>query len=90
MAITSLVRLRFLRWASRINFNKFRRKKKDKNFFPLFLGLSDLVLIQIHRETMKEYRTELKKLAEKLMEIMEESIGLPKRTEERLLVKKEK
>ncbi|XP_027090814.1 1-aminocyclopropane-1-carboxylate oxidase 5-like [Coffea arabica] len=30
------------------------------------------------KETMKEYRTELKKLAEKLMEIMDENLGLPK------------
>ena len=32
----------------------------------------------IHRETMEEYRAELKKLAENLMEIMDENLGLPK------------
>lgn len=30
------------------------------------------------KETMAEYRTELKKLAEKMMEIMDENLGLPK------------
>lgn len=30
------------------------------------------------RETMAEYRSELKKLAEKIMEVMDENLGLPK------------
>ncbi|KAL0428039.1 UNVERIFIED_CONTAM: 1-aminocyclopropane-1-carboxylate oxidase 5 [Sesamum latifolium] len=30
------------------------------------------------KETMKEYRTELKKLGHKVMEIMDENLGLPK------------
>ncbi|KAI7740594.1 hypothetical protein M8C21_029887 [Ambrosia artemisiifolia] len=30
------------------------------------------------KETMTEYRTELKKLAEKLMEVMDENLGIPK------------
>lgn len=32
------------------------------------------------RETMREYRAEVKNLAEKLMEIMEENLGLEKGT----------
>ena len=33
-----------------------------------------------YRETMAEYRAELKKLAEKMMEIMDENLGLSKAT----------
>ncbi|XP_057969553.1 1-aminocyclopropane-1-carboxylate oxidase 5-like [Malania oleifera] len=35
-------------------------------------------LSDLDRETMAEYRSELKKLAEKVMEVMDENLGLPK------------
>lgn len=34
--------------------------------------------MNLDRETMREYRSELKKLAEKIMEVMDENLGLPK------------
>lgn len=37
-----------------------------------------MLALVIDRETMEEYRAELKKLAERVMEVMDENLGLPK------------
>lgn len=44
----------------------------------LFESCNLISNITLDRETMAEYRSELKKLAEKVMEVMDENLGLPK------------
>ncbi|KAI9113110.1 hypothetical protein K1719_015635 [Acacia pycnantha] len=61
--------------------NKSREKSESVDWEDVFTLLDDNEWPERtagFRETMAEYRSEIKKLAEKVMEVMDENLGLPK------------
>lgn len=52
----------------------------SKSFKPIFKNLNFMFFLSVkkNRETMGEYREEVRKLASKMMEVMDENLGLPK------------
>lgn len=52
----------------------------SKSFKPIFKNLNFMffLFVKKNRETMGEYREEVRKLASKMMEVMDENLGLPK------------